>query len=109
MFSKRLQELTRDDIDQVISNKVQESDQVEFKEALSGKHGADGWHTGADRIGDRARNQIVSEIVAFGNAHGGTLLLGIRESDDHPHRAKGVRSIPRCADLASRVAMFCGT
>lgn len=107
MFLKPLQSLTASDIEQVCKDAVQESDVVEFKEALSAKGGVDGWHNGANHIGDRARDEIIREIVAFANAHGGTLILGIEETDDHPKRAKAVKPIPACADLASRIAMFC--
>ncbi len=107
MFSKAIQLLTADDISKIVTDGIRESDTVEFKEALSGRDGPDGWHTGAERVGDRARNEILREIIAFANAHGGHLVLGIEESDDHPRRAIGIKPIPRCADLASRIAMYC--
>ena len=107
MFKKRLVDLVRDDIERVVADQIQESDTVEFKEGLSGRNGLDAWHTGADRIGERARNQLVEEIIAFANAHGGTLLVGIEESGDHPRRAVSIRPVPRCADVAARLHMFC--
>lgn len=107
MFLKPLQSLIASDIEQICKDAVQESDVVEFKEALSAKDGPDGWHSGTDHVGDRAKNEIVREVVAFANAHGGTLILGIEESEDHPKRAKDIKPIRACADLASRIAMFC--
>lgn len=104
MFGKPLASLTRHDIDRLCKEQARESDVVEFKEALTGKGGPDGWHAGADRIGEGARDRIVNELVAFANAHGGTLVLGIAETDDKPARAANVCPIPRCADLAERLS-----
>ncbi len=104
MFSKPLSALTADDIDRLAKDQVRESDVVEFKEALSGKGGPDPWHRGAAGIGPAARDKVVNEIIAFANAHGGTLVLGIAESSDKPARAEKVAPVPRCADLAERLS-----
>ena len=93
MFGKLLNRLTSDDVDRLVREQVRELDVVEFKEALSGRGGRDGWHDGADSIGDAARDKIVNEVIAFANAHGGTLVLGIAESDDKPPRAAEVAPI----------------
>ena len=60
---------------------------------------------GADKIGREARKKIVEEAVAFANAYGGALVLGIRESEDEakPRVAEEITAIPRCADLAERL------
>ena len=42
----------------------------------------DAWRR--NRIGDRAKNELLEEEVAFANAYGGTLVLGVRESDAKP-------------------------
>lgn len=104
MFGKPLAFLTPDDINRLCREQVRESDVVEFKEALSAKNGRDAWHGGADRIGDLARDKIVNELIAFANAHGGTLVLGIAETRDKPARAEKVCPIQRCADLAERLS-----
>lgn len=104
MFGKPLSGLTPDDIHRLCEEQVRESDVVEFKEALSGRGGPDGWHTGASSIGSAARDKIVNEIVAFANAHGGTLVLGIAETKDKPARAREVAVVPRCAELAERLS-----
>jgi hypothetical protein len=104
MFGKPISALTTNDIDRLCKEQVRESDVVEFKEALSGKGGPDAWHNGAPSIGPAARDKIVNEIVAFANAHGGTLVLGIAETDDKPARAEKVAPIQRCADLAERLS-----
>jgi predicted HTH transcriptional regulator len=38
-------------------------------------------------IGRVARDDIAKEIVAFANAYGGVIIIGIDETDDHPKRA----------------------
>jgi hypothetical protein len=105
VFGKPISALISDDIDRLCKEAVRESDVVEFKEALSGKGGRDGWHDGANKIGEQARDKIVSEVIAFANARGGTLVLGIAETDDKPPRAEKVSPIRECADLAGRLAL----
>jgi len=107
LFGKRLHEITKDDIERLVAEAVQEDGEIEFKETLPARKGRDAWLDGGDRIGDRARNEIIEEVIAFANAHGGTLVLGISESDDKPARAAGVVPLPRCADLAERLRLQC--
>ena len=63
------------------------------------------WMTDEDRIGDRAKKEILEKAVAFANAYGGALLLGIRESDTKPPVASAITPIPRCKDLAERLKL----
>ena len=75
-------------IESLIASKVPEGEQIEFKEGLPAKSGEkDPWMSGGNRIGDRAKNAILEEVVAFANAYGGVLLLGIKESDAKPAAA----------------------
>jgi hypothetical protein len=104
MFAKPLNSLTAVDIERLHLDQVRESDVVEFKQALSGKGGPDAWHTGEGKVSDIARDKIVNELVAFANAHGGTLVLGVAETNDKPPRADRICPIPRCADLAERLS-----
>jgi hypothetical protein len=106
MLEKPLTAISAEDVSRFVGQGPPETDTLEFKEALSGKDGPDGWHSGADRIGEKARNEIVAEVVAFANAHGGTLVLGISETDDKPHRAAGVAPVPRVADLTERLRLM---
>lgn len=69
VLSKPADQIGVADIQELIDSEVPEGDQIEFKEALSTKDGSpDRWVTGADKIGDRARNEILEEAVAFANA-----------------------------------------
>lgn len=105
IFSKGLDEIKWEDVDELVREQQPETDTVELKEALPSKKERDGWYSGAPQLSDYARNQLLKEVVAFANAHGGSLIVGIEESDDHPHRAVGLASIPRCLELAERLKL----
>lgn len=102
MLSKPAGQVGIADVRALVSSEVPEGEQIEFKGSLPAR-GRDPWTTGGDKIGDRARDAILEEAVAFANAHGGALLLGIEESSRKPPVATGISPIPRCADLADRL------
>ena len=69
VLSKPADQIGVSDLNELIDSEVPESDQIEFKETLSTKDGSpDRWITHRDRIGEKARNQILEETVAFANA-----------------------------------------
>jgi hypothetical protein len=104
--SKPFEQITAEDIRGLVTQEYPESDTVEFKEALPTKDGApDPWVRGENRISDPARNKILAEVVAFANAGGGHVFLGIAESDDHPKRAADLRPLPQCAALADKLLL----
>lgn len=108
MFGKRLTELTLQDIERVIAEELQEGTELEFKAGLPAKgKESDPWMSGKDTVSDYARNRLVEEIIAFANAHGGILLLGVQESGDKPSRAAGLVPIRNCAELADRLKLQC--
>ena len=89
-----------------VDSKVPEGEQVELKESLPAKGGnLDPWMSGEDKIGDRAKKEILEEVTAFANAHGGALFLGIKESDEKPAVASEISLVPRCEDLAERLKL----
>jgi len=108
MFGKPLSALIADDIHRLCEEQVRESDVVEFKRELSANKGRHRWYEGGDQVGDQARDAIANEVMAFANAHGGTLVLGIEETADKPARAKEVMLVPRCGELARRLAQMLG-
>ena len=57
---------------------------------------------GKNKIGEGARDEVIEEAVAFANAHGGALLIGIRESKSKPPVAAEITPVPRCFELAER-------
>src|SRR5947209_9262071 len=106
---KPIEALTLSDLDDVIRVSARETGELEFKGALpfvptKGQPvAADRWIEKGDRIGDYARDQILAEIVAFANADGGTLILGLHETKDEPRRAASVEALPNCEGLARRL------
>ena len=98
VLSKPIDQINLDDIKSLIASKVPESEQIEFKEALPAKNKQDPWMNGGGEIGDHAKNTLLKEVVAFANAYGGALLLGIEESDVSPSAATGISPIPQCAN-----------
>ena len=103
VLTKPADRIGPDDIQALIAENVPESAQIEFKESLpAGKGKADAWLTGGSGIGDYARNRILEEVVAFANAYGGALVLGVAENSAKPPAAAAVTPLPRCADLADR-------
>jgi hypothetical protein len=108
LFSKRPRDLTPEDIQRVLSEKVPEGSEVEFKGALSTKKGSvEPWAAGQDRIEDRARNKLLEEVVAFANTYGGWLLVGVDQTAEKPARADAVMPIRACAELAERLRIMC--
>ena len=103
VISKPADQIGLSDIEELIASRVPEGEQIEFKESLSEKgKSPDPWMDGKDQIGDRARNKVLEEAVAFANAHGGALLIGIRESESKPPVASEIKPVPRCVELAER-------
>jgi hypothetical protein len=65
MILKKLDAVTKADIDGLITNKVSESKSLEYKETLPGNT-------------DRDRKEFLADVSSFGNASGGDILYGIR-------------------------------
>ena len=107
VISKSADQIGMNDIEALIASQVPEGEHIEFKESLSeGGKSPDPWIEGKDRIGDRARNKVLEEAVAFANAHGGALLIGIRESTTKPPVATEIKPLLRCAELAERLGLM---
>ncbi|HXP74041.1 MAG TPA: ATP-binding protein, partial [Stellaceae bacterium] len=103
ILTKPFETITPADVAELVSESWPEGYTVEFKRALpTAKGGDDQWITGGNKIGDYARDEILSEIVAFANAQGGMLVLGIEETKDKPPRANNVVPLPRVGELARR-------
>ena len=106
VLRKSLDAITIADLDELITSQVTASNELEFKGTLSAR--ADnaepgeqsGWTEGGDRISDDARDEILSEMVAFANAEGGALILGLHGTEDDPRRAERLVPLPKCEDLA---------
>ena len=103
VLTKPAELLVAGDIQALIDESVPEGAQIEFKESLParGSGDPDPWMQDDGRIGDRARNEILEEVVAFANAYGGALVLGIAESRSKPPVAANAAPLPRCANWRS--------
>ena len=105
VLSKPADQISISDIKSLIDSQVPESEQIEFKENLPAKKGnTDPWIEGKN-MGDRAKNEILEEVVAFANTYGGVCLLGIKESSTKPPVATEISPIPRCAELAESLKL----
>jgi predicted HTH transcriptional regulator len=96
-----------DGIRDIASSGVEEGSQLEFKEALATRDGQpDRWMVDQKRIGVNARDDIAKEVVAFANAYGGVIIVGVEETEDNPKRSKQLHTpmIPRVVDCAEQLA-----
>ena len=108
VLSKPAHQIGISDIESLIASNVPEGEQIEFKESLSTeKDTVDPWMDGKDKIGNQAKEALLTEAVGFANAYGGAVLLGIRESEAKPPVAAKIVPIQRCADLAERLKLVC--
>ena len=107
VLSKPAEQIGIQDIQSLIDFEVPEGERIEYKKELAakGNKAPDDWMTGGKTIGDRAKNEVLKEAVAFANAYGGALLLGISESETKPPVADKISSIPRCVELSDRLKM----
>ena len=105
VLSKPADQISISDIESLIDSQVPESEQIEFKESLPAKKGNTDQRIEGNNIGDRAKNEILKEVVAFANAYGGVCLLGIKESSTKPSVAAEISPIPRCAEVAESLKM----
>lgn len=107
VLSKPAEQIGIDDIKALIASAVPEGEQIEFKESLPAKRQMpDPWTIGKDQIGESAKEKILTEVVAFANAHGGALVLGIKKSAAKPPVAAKISPIPRCQVLAERLKLI---
>jgi Putative DNA-binding domain len=101
MFPTRLSEVTAAQIQEIITTETPESIEFELKKALSTKGGvADAWMSGG-KIGDRAKDELTIEIVAFANTSGGTLIVGVDEDPQTKSAIPPICPTPRCKEAAA--------
>jgi hypothetical protein len=106
-LAKPLHELGPEDIEGLIADAWPESETLELKEAIpSNKREPDRWYADQQGLGDRGRNELLAEVVAFANSQGGDLAIGIAETEDIPARADQLKPVPACHDLARRLEMM---
>ena len=100
MLNKAFDQIQASDIVELCERGAYES---QFKGDLPGDgRRPDAWNAGG-KISPTARNGLLREIVAFGNAQGGTLVLGIQETKEKPPRAESISAVSRVHELADRL------
>jgi len=106
LFFTPLEEIKFEDIADLVNIAAEEGIRLEFKRDLPTNDGQpDRWMRDQSGIGRVALRDIAKEVVAFSNAYGGAVIIGIDETDDHPKRAKQLSSpqIPRVVDCAEQL------
>lgn len=110
LFSNPLNQLVYSDVLELIEARAIESQTIEFKSDLQVKDGSKHpWHTGTRKIDANSRDDILKEIVAFANAEGGNVVLGMAESKDGEKRAQKDLPLPDCILLADRLRQLSET
>jgi hypothetical protein len=77
MILKRLEEIDKNDISNLIDNGVQENKNIEYKSSLPGNS-------------DEDKKEFLADVSSFANAGGGDILYGITESKGLPVDALGI-------------------
>jgi hypothetical protein len=104
LMSKSLRDLSFSDVNELCQERAAEGQYIDFKRNLSGRGetGSD-WNDGSEAINPRAVNELARALVAFANAEGGWLVLGIEEAAGRPARAEKITPLRACHDLARRL------
>lgn len=101
--TKSLDEITWQDIEALAASGTAEDAMLEFKGLLPEKNGKrHAWYDGRDDITSYTRDKLAEEVVAFANAYGGRLIIGIAETQDRPRKAAGTEPLPRCGKFAEQ-------
>jgi hypothetical protein len=78
MLDKPLDEVTEDDLQDLVDNSIQESKQLEYKEFLDSSND------------DDHKTSLLAEVTSFANSRGGDLIIGIAEDDGVPESVGGI-------------------
>lgn len=102
-FDGSLEDVDGDAVRRLIAKSPAENLFLEIKEDLGDGNRPSRWNDGENDVPPKARDDIAKEIIAFANADGGTLILGVSElKDGGVGRADELRPMRACADLADR-------
>ena len=95
MLDKNFDQITPEDVTNLCRDGVYENQLLEFKRALPAERNRpDPWLTGGDFTA-YARDHLLREVIAFANAQGGTVIVGMDQIRDDPPRAAAVCPLPR--------------
>ncbi len=105
MFGKPIAGAKRDDLDRLIREGIEEGRHLEFKEDFpsrdTGSTGL-GWTPGKPIPSGRIY-ALLEELVAFANADGGVIVLGMKETKNKPPRAASLSPLAQVVELERKV------
>jgi hypothetical protein len=92
--------LTSSEVKEIAEGGVQEDGIIEFKRGLDEGSERDqiSWADGG-KLSRPAKTDLLRTLIAFANAYGGTLYLGVKESEDEQKRSCGLLPVPRIREL----------
>lgn len=79
MINKRLEQITINDLEQLVNNSVLEGKTIEYKKQLPNSS-------------DSARKEFLADVSSFANASGGDLIFGITEENGSPKSIDGIQT-----------------
>lgn len=101
--SKPREHITPADVTDLVAAQAREYEKLEFKSSLPAKKGStDPWIRGKANIGDYAKRKLLDESIAFANAYGGVLVIGVNDTNGY---ACGISLLPRCKDLSDNLRL----
>ena len=100
LLSGSLQSLNNEDIERIACGGVREDGVTKFKRGLDegAEAGQIPWAEGG-KLSRPAKADLLKELIAFANAYGGTLYIGVSESSDEQARSDGLSLVPRIFEL----------
>jgi predicted HTH transcriptional regulator len=78
MLEKTLGDITKDDIQELVDDSVEESKELEYKQYLDPKKK------------EKNKNILLAEVTSFANSRGGDLIVGISENNGVPQNLGGI-------------------
>lgn len=101
MIPKQLSAIDWSDITALVETKRAEDDTIEFKRAFKG--GPD-FLSLSDGKQKTAIESVAKEALAFLNANGGDIIIGMNESSNDEGTAEEICPIPNCSKVSDRLA-----
>jgi predicted HTH transcriptional regulator len=87
VVTKPIEQIAKDDIEELVTNEVRESRTLDYKEALPGGQ-------------DNDRKEFLRDVISFANAGGGDVIFGVREQRDGDGKPTGIpESAPGLAGI----------
>ncbi len=103
LVSKPIYDWNIDDLNLIVERQSEESQFLEFKEYMPVKNQGLGWNFNGILHANQ-RDGLAKEIVAFANAYGGHLIVGIKETEEKPSRAERLGDVnTNVVELAERL------